>query len=372
MEENVNKAASWEDVLNDKFNEPQEVVEEQAVEEISDTEHAEQVGQVDQVIDQVTEQVTEQATEEVSKEVTGEATEQVIQDVVNISDLDPSKQALIDAILDGKEDLVYDYFVKKNTDYTKISDVDILRTKILADNPNWDNEDAELEIESKYGAALFGDKIDLEEIDKDVYPDEYKEAVKINKEIDRANKLLKRDAKETRTLLEQEKQNLALPVSERRFVDKKDSNNEAVNDELSQAEIERLEQEWIAGVERDVPSINEFKFKLGDEDVTYKITDDEKSAMVSKMKTFNAENYLVDRGWVRNDGTPDFKKIAEDVYILENNEKIFRAGWTQSKEKAKMDLISKDIKNINLESSPNTVDVQSSNPYAYGDFVLGL
>jgi hypothetical protein len=60
------------------------------------------------------------------------------------------------------------------------------------------------------------------------------------------------------------------------------------------------------------------------------------------------------------------------VYILENNEKIFRSGWTQAKEKAKMDIISKDIKNINLTQSPNTVDAQGSNPYSFGDYVLGL
>jgi hypothetical protein len=60
------------------------------------------------------------------------------------------------------------------------------------------------------------------------------------------------------------------------------------------------------------------------------------------------------------------------VYILENNEKIFRSGWTQAKEKAKMDLISKDIKNINLDRSPETFDAKGSNPYSFGEYVLGL
>lgn len=371
MEENVNKAASWEDVLNNNFNEPQEVQQQQEETVVTDEQPAETLAE--ETVAETTEEsspeplaVSEESTETVAD------VDSVAEQVVNLSDLDPNKQALIDAILDGKEDLVYDYFVKKNTDYNSIDDVEVLRRKILTDNPNWDSEDVEVELETKYGAALFGDKINLDEIDQELYPDEYKEAVKINKEIDRANKLLKRDAKETRALLEKEKENLTLPVSERRLVDKRDSNNDAENEVLSQAEIERLQQEWIASVEKEVPSINEFKFKLGDEDVSYKITDDEKKSMVEKMKTFNAESYLVERGWVHNDGTPNFKKIAEDVYILENNEKIFRAGWTQSKEKAKMDLISKDIKNINLDSSPNTVDVKSNDPYAYGNFVLGL
>ena len=118
--------------------------------------------------------------------------------------------------------------------------------------------------------------------------------------------------------------------------------------------------------------MSEFKFKLGDEDVSYKITEDEQKQLVDKMKGFNAESYLLERGWLNQDGSPNIKKITEDVYILENNEKIFRSGWTQAKEKAKMDIISKDIKNINLNQSTNTVDAQSSNQYSFGDYVLGL
>jgi biotin synthase-like enzyme len=90
------------------------------------------------------------------------------------------------------------------------------------------------------------------------------------------------------------------------------------------------------------------------------------------MKEFNAENYLVQRGWVKPDGTPDVKKITEDVYILENAEKMFKSGWTQAKEKAKMDIIGKDIKNINLDTSPTTFDAKGGNPYDFGDYVLSL
>ena len=373
MEENVNKAASWEDVLNDNFNaETQEEV--LAVQE-------EEVGQVDQVIDQANDQandqVIEQSTEQIGGEVSVEdnvqVTNEVIEAVNQLSDLDPNKQALIDAILNGNDDLVYNYYVQKNTDYSQINDFDIISKKIASENPTWDKDDIQLEIETKYGSGILSEKINLDEIDKDIYPEEYKDAIKFNKEVDRAEKLLKRDAKETRASLEKAKENISLPVSEKKVTEQVKDNNESVDDSaLSEAEIQRLQQEWISAVEKEVPGVNEFKFKLGDEDVSYKITDDEQRQLVDKMKTFNAESYLVDRGWVNKDGTPNVKKITEDVYILENNEKIFRSGWTQSKEKAKMDLISKDIKNISLDVSTNTVDAKSGNPYAYGEFVLGL
>lgn len=355
MEENVNKAASWEDVLSDNFNAPEQVEE------------------------QVTEQVTDEVTEEVEvlqNEIPLAQTEPTVEVTVEatgeVPELDERKQALIDAILDGKEDLVYDYFKQKSVDYNQYSDIDVIKTKIANDNPNWDSEDIELELESKYGGVLFSEKIDLNEIDKEIYPDEYKEAVKINKEIDKAEKLLRRDAKETRSVLEDLKNNIALPTSEKKWTIKDNNQSEEAPAEISQEEIQRLQQEWISAVEKSVPEVSEFKFKLGDEDVSYKVTEDEQKQMVDKMKTFNAEDYLVNRGWLNQDGSPNVKKITEDVYILENNEKIFKSGWTQAKEKAKMDLISKDIKNINLDRSPETFDAKGSNPYSFGDYVLGL
>jgi hypothetical protein len=353
MEENVNRATSWEDVLNNNFNAPAPV--EETVEVVESNEEV--VDVIDELVNE--EVVIPQTTQEVSAAV---------------SDLDPNKQALIDAILDGKEDLVYDYFKQKNTDYNQFSDIDVIKTKIANENPGWDADDIELEIESKYGSSLLSEKIDLSEIDKDIYPDEYKDALKINKEIDKAEKLLKRDAKETRIILEDLKNNISLPVSERRTVEKDTVSTENVeaSAEYTQEELKQIQADWISAVEKGVPEVSEFKFKLGDEDVSYKITEDEQKQLVDKMKGFNAESYLLERGWLNQDGTPNIKKITEDVYILENNEKIFRSGWTQAKEKAKMDIISKDIKNINLTQSPNTVDAQGSNQYSFGDYVLGL
>ena len=353
MEENVNRATSWEDVLNNNFNAPAPV--EETVEIVESNEEV--VDVIDEVVNE--EVVIPQTTQEVSAAV---------------SDLDPNKKALIDAILDGKEDLVYDYFKQKNTDYNQFSDIDVIKTKIANENPGWDADDIELEIESKYGSSLLSEKIDLSEIDKDIYPDEYKDALKINKEIDKAEKLLKRDAKETRIILEDLKNNISLPVSERRTVEKDTVSTENVeaSAEYTQEELKQIQADWISAVEKGVPEVSEFKFKLGDEDVSYKITEDEQKQLVDKMKGFNAESYLLERGWLNQDGTPNIKKITEDVYILENNEKIFRSGWTQAKEKAKMDIISKDIKNINLTQSPNTVDAQGSNQYSFGDYVLGL
>jgi hypothetical protein len=205
--------------------------------------------------------------------------------------------------------------------------------------------------------------------------EEYKQALAFNKEIDKAQKLLKRDALEKRAELEEIKNNIQLPTSASKKGDDSLVESDAVesaNQGLTQEQIEKLQKEWEMSVEKIVPEVSEFKFKLGDEEVSYKITEDEQKQMVNEMKQFNAENFLVERGWLKADGTPDVKKITEDVYILKNTEKMLKSSWTQAKEKAKMDIIGKDIKNINLGSTNETVDLKANNPYGFGDYVLSL
>lgn len=367
----VNKATSWEDVLANNFNaEPQQPQEETQVQP-EPTVTEEPVSQ-EQKVDAAGEPVETQKQEEVQTQepepqvqpetqVQPEVQEEVIPEPqIDLSSID--------------EQELFDYLTIKNTDYSEISDLDIMAAYVESEHSNWDNEDVQLELEQRYGAALFQDKIDLEEIDRDLDPEAYKEAVKLNKEIDRAQKLLKRDAMEKRIELEEIKSNIKLPISGKQPEDnvKQEAESSLESQGLTQEEIERYEREWIAAVEKEVPTLDEFNFKLGDEDVSYKVTEDEKKQMVETMKNFNAENYLVQRGWVNQDGSPNVKKITEDVYILENNEKMFKSGWTQAKEKAKMDLIGKDLKNIDLSSPGQTFDAKGSDPHDFGNFVLSL
>lgn len=364
MEQNVNKAASWEDVLSDNYNaEPQ----------------AEQVQETAQTNGEETPQAVDAAGEPIETPQVNEET-QAGQEENTISSPESEyeePQAPVyeqPTLADLDEDALYEYLTLKKTDYSTVPDIDVIAGFISSENPNWDTDDIEFELEQKYGSALFEDKVDLAEIDKDIYPDEYKEAVKINKEIDKAQKLLKRDALDKRAELEDLKQNIQLPTSGNKQPDNNVSKPSAEETQqgLSPEQIQYLQKQWLDSVERDVPTVNEFKFNLGDEEVSYKVTEDEQQQLVQKMRDFNAENYLVDRGWVNQDGTPNVKKITEDVYILENAEKMFKSGWTQAKEKAKMDIIGKDIKNINLGSPNTSFDAKGGNPYDFGDYVLSL
>lgn len=366
----VNKAASWEDVLANNFSAEVQQTQEQ-------TQEAEPTATEEPVSDEPKVDAAGEPAEQ-QQETTQESEPQTQPDLQpEPTTVEPEPKVAAEPQVDLSsidEQELYEYLTIKNTDYSQISDLDIMTGYIEGEHGNWDDEDVQLELEQRYGAALFMDKIDLNEIDQDIDPDGYKEAVKLNKEIDRAQKLLKRDAMEKRVELEEIKANIKLPISGKQPEDnvKQEAEKPSGPQGPTQEEIERYQQEWIAAVEREVPTLDEFNFKLGDEDVSFKVTEDEKKQMVETMKNFNAESYLVQRGWVNADGSPNIKKITEDVYILENNEKMLKSGWTQAKEKAKMDLIGKDIKNIDLGSPAKTFDAKGGNPYDFGDYVLSL
>ena len=372
----VNKVSSWEDVLANNFSaeqqaqeqEKQEVVSEETVD--SSTENTELISSDDNAENAKTQS---EETETLADTTFAQEVDE------NHSDYDESQSEEVyieqPSLEDLDEDSLYELLTLKKTDFTEVPDIDIVAGYLYDEHPNWEDDDIRFELEQKYGSALFEEKVDLEDFDKDLDPEGYKEAVKFNKEIDRAQKLLRRDALEMRTELEAMQSNIQLPTAKVNKPEADNVNAEADNQSVQQLtaeEVERLQKQWIESVEREVPSVDEFKFTLGDEEVSYKVTDEEKQDLVEKMKSFNAETYLVDRGWINQDGTPNVKKITEDVYILENSEKMFKSGWTQAKEKAKMDIIGKDIKNIDFSSKGETFDAKASDPHAFGNYVLGF
>jgi hypothetical protein len=362
----VNKVNSWEDVISDNYN-SEPIVEEQLEEAVvvEDVINDEVIVEDNNIVTDEAVIPQEQEQEQVIADTVVDTTEDVINAKEDINLLNSGMS----------EDEIFEYLSLKRTNYNEINDVDIVSGIISSENPNWDTDDIEFELEQKYGSALFEEKVNIEEIDKDIYPEEYKEALLWNKQIEKAHKLLKRDAIERRAELEEIKNNIQLPKSSEASFDNNKSSVDATEQQkgLSDEQVQYLQKQWLESVERDVPTISEFKFKLGDEEVSYKVTADEQKEMVQKMKEFNAEDYLVKRGWVKPDGTADVKKITEDVYILENSEKMFKSGWTQAKESAKMDIIGRDIKNINLSDNNRTFDAKGGNdPYGFGNYVLDL
>jgi hypothetical protein len=126
--------------------------------------------------------------------------------------------------------------------------------------------------------------------------------------------------------------------------------------------MDNVVKQWEDLVSSEVPKLSDFKYKLNGEDVVYKITDEEKTNLTNTMKNFNASEYLSKRGWFDQEGNPNVLKISEDVYKLENEGKMIGSVATQIKTATRKEVISRDIKNIDMDDKSSS-DFKVSKPF---------
>lgn len=253
---------------------------------------------------------------------------------------DYSKQ-IYEAILSGKEEELKSYFDEKFRDYNTMSDRENIEFKLKKDNPSWTQKDIEAEVKFKYGKSF--DKIDLTEIDSSLDPDRYQKALTHNEDVERRELMLERDARDARVWNNEQKKNIELPkipVAEQ----------PQPQPELTQEQIDELNREWESKVAEEVPKISDFTFSVNGEEVSYKVTDEDKASLKEKMDSFEVRDYLTARGWFDEQGNVNVKAIAEDVYKLENMAKIVASSATQMKTAAKKEVVA-DIKNLDLNPS---------------------
>lgn len=248
---------------------------------------------------------------------------------------------LYEAAINGDDDsaieAIIEYGREKKRDYTTMSDLDVLRTSIKKEKPHWSKDEIELKIAEDYGDELV--KVDLSTIDKDIDPDEYKEAEKHNKQVDRNLLRIGRDAKDARQSLIEQQSKLELPKIEYKRPDA------PVQEEPSAEAIAEANRIWQQQVEEQTKDFSDLSVRIGDRQVTYKPTEEDKQATVSAVKEFNPQKFFKERGWVTEDGQSDAKKIAEDLFWLTNKEKVINAYSSQAENRTKKEML-KEIKNV--------------------------
>jgi hypothetical protein len=346
MSEKINVAKTWEDAVLDNFDEQ---VVENSQETVETTTNEIEPSQV--VDNQVEIVFPEGATlladdEQPTQEVVTPVEERVVEKYPEMS---AEAKQLLDALQAGREEEVFNYLSEKRKDYSTMSDYDVVKENLIRSNPTWTEKDIAIEIKTKYGNLSA--KKDLSEIDEDIYPDEYERAVQFNELIDERETILARDAREARRLLDEQKKNIEFPKL-----------TQEVQNQPTEAEIAEANKQWEDLVSSEVPKLSDFKYKLNGEDVIYKITDEEKTNLTNTMKNFNASEYLSKRGWYDQDGNPNVLKISEDVYKLENEGKMIGSVATQIKTATRKEVISRDIKNIDMDDKSSS-DFKVSKPF---------
>lgn len=313
-----------------------EIVAEQATETVETQPEIQAEPVAETVIETVQEPVIEtgeeiQAEENTITPVTEKTVEKIIEKYPEFANEDA--KALYEAFLKGDEDNIYDYLNQKRIDYNVMSDYDVVKRGLKGEHPDWTDKRLDLEFKTKYDTPA---KKYLDELTEDT--DEYDKAVAFNDAITQKEMLMEMQAEDYRIKLNAQKKEIQLPKIQEKTAEAQQPTAEQI------AEASRA---WEALVSAEVPKVSNIRLNVNGEEVTYKITDTEKTGLTETMKNFSAVDYLTARGWFDQDGNANVTKITEDVYQLENISKITSSVATKTANATKKAVVS-EIKNVDL------------------------
>lgn len=261
-------------------------------------------------------------------------------------------------------DILYEQKVLSELD--KMDESDVLKLKIAYDYPDLSPEEIQEEFESKYGI----DK----DFDESLMSEEEISAKK--RQIEKQEKALaremKKDVREAKEYLQTLKQDISFPDILSQFQESQQSVNtdEIVGQYLKSQEEEQSKayqqarEMFEQSIDEGLKSFEGFKVNYKDEEVqfdgNYSLSPEEKTQLHNDLKDFDLESFYGPRYY--KDGKYDAKQIAEDIYFLQNRDKIVNSMVTQAVSKAKADLL-KGMKNIDYSNTPRTAAVSDTNDY---------
>jgi hypothetical protein len=197
------------------------------------------------------------------------------------------------------------------------------------------------------------------------------------KQIEKQEKVLarelKKDVREAKDYLQTLKQDISFPDILSQFQEQSQpsvNTEEIVSQYLKTQEeeqakaYEQARQMYEQSIESGLNAFEGFNVNYKDEEVQfdgkYALTPEEKAQLQNDLKDFDLESFYGPRYY--KDGKYDTKQLAEDVYFLQNRDKIVNSMVTQAVSKAKADLL-KGMKNIDYSNTPRTAAVSDMSDY---------
>lgn len=251
-------------------------------------------------------------------------------------------------------DILYEQKVLSSLD--SMSDEDIVKLNMAYEYPDLTPEEIEEEFNSKYSVD--------NDIDEDSLTDEEisarrKQIEKQQKSLNRELKKLARDAKGS---LQELKRDIDFPDILSQLTTKQQPVSEdAISEYLTKQQQEQqaayleARKAFESSIDEGLKTFDGFGVNYKDEDVQFdgrfNLTQEDKVALQESLKNFDLESFYGNRYY--KDGKYDTKQLAEDVYFLQNRDKIVSAMVTQAVSKAKADLL-KGMKNIDYSNQPRT------------------
>jgi hypothetical protein len=261
---------------------------------------------------------------------------------------------LIKGNISDVADIIYEQKVLSEID--KMDESDILKLKMAYDFPDLTPREIEEEFDSKYAIDKDFDETLMSE----------EEIVSKKKQFEKQEKAIaremKKDVREAKDHLQSLKQDISFPDILSQFQQSKPqevNTEEIVNKYLTEQQEEQAKayqqsrEVFEKSIDDGLQSFEGFSANYKDEDVQfdgkYSLTQEDKTTLKDTMKAFDLESFYGSRYY--KDGKYDTKQLAEDIYFLQNKDKVVNSMVTQAVSKAKTDIL-KGMKNIDYSNSP--------------------
>jgi len=321
-----------------------------------------------------TETTTETVSEPVQSEPVQTVSEPVKTDSVQTFEPTPFEwkddfskniyEKLVNKDVSELADMLYEQKVLSSLD--SMDESDIIKLQMAYEYPDLTPEEIEEEFNSKY-------KVDMD-IDEDMLTEE--EIVSKRKQLEKQQKSIQREMKkvvrEAKTSLQEMKRDIDFPdiLSQMQQASNQPVSEEAISQYLAkqqeqqQGQYQEARKVFEQSIETGLKAFDGFSVNYKDEDVQfdgkYNLTQEDKTALQGVLQSFDLESFYGNRYF--KDGSYDTKQLAEDVYFLQNRDKIVNSMVTQAVSKAKSDLL-KGMKNIDYSNQPRPSTSANSSDY---------
>jgi hypothetical protein len=240
----------------------------------------------------------------------------------------------------------------------KANDGDVLRIAMEYKHPNLSPEDISEEIGSRYKAEKPDEPIEDDYIDDEAYKSEKKkyakDYAKYEKEQKRLDRQLKLDAAAAREQLAGYQKDIILPD-----INPAPATNQP-DPAMQEAELagwKKMRQDYLDSLNKTSAEFKEISFEVNDEGVnfkgSYQIEDGERAALTKDLAEKNVIDDIIlpryDKG-----GVYDTRQLMEDLYFLNNKDKIIKAAVRQAIAQTDLENL-KRLKNIDLNQQQRGV-----------------
>jgi len=269
-------------------------------------------------------------------------------------------EKLINGDISELADMIYEQKVLSSLD--DMSEHDVVKLKMAYEYPDLTPEEIEDEFNSKYSVE--------EDFDESMMTDEEVSSKKrhIEKQRKSLAREMKKDVREAKDYLSSMKQEISFPDILSQVAAPQQYDTESVvsqylaNQEEEQSKVYNVaRQEYLNSINDGLKSFDGFSVNYKDEDVSfdgkYSLTPEDKATLTNSLKDFDLEEFYGNRYY--KDGRYDAKQLAEDVYFLQNRDKIVNSMVTQAVSRAKLDIL-KSMKNVDYSDSPRVAASSAS------------